>query len=70
MIDNGKVSTALISIAGVVLAAVIADPSILQAFMGQYYLQYGATVLALLAVCYNVFFPRNKAEAVEEIPEP
>ena len=60
--DNGQISTVLISIAGAVLALFIAQPALLQTLMGSYFVQYGAFVLAILAVIYNVLFPRNPAE--------
>ena len=66
MVDQGKISTYLISIAGVVLAYVIANPSIIEQLMGSaLYIQYGTVIITLLVVVYNYLYPRNP-ETVEE----
>jgi len=57
--DNGKISTALVTILGVLAAAFIAQPELLQAFMGSMYAQYGAAVLAVLVAIYNLYYPRQ-----------
>jgi hypothetical protein len=59
MVDNGKISTIAITIVGAILAVVIADPSILQALLGNSYAQYGVALLAILIAVYNAYFPRN-----------
>jgi ABC-type Fe3+-siderophore transport system permease subunit len=61
--DNGKISTILITLAGVLLAAVIANPTILESLMGEYYIRYGAAVLAILIAIYNAYYPRNPSVA-------
>ena len=67
MVDQGKISTYLITIAGIVFAYVIANPSIIEQLMGTaLYAQYGAVIITLLAVVYNYLYPRNPAEVVEE----
>lgn len=64
--DNGQISTALVTIAGAVLSVIIAQPTILEAFMGQLYIQYGAVVLAIIVTIYNLYFPRNPALPEEQ----
>ena len=50
MVDNGKVSTYLITLAGVLFAYVIANPEIIEQLMGSaLYAQYGATLIACLS---------------------
>ena len=58
-INNGQLSTILVTIIGAIFAVVIANPIILQAIMGSTYIQYGAAVLALLIAIYNALYPRN-----------
>jgi hypothetical protein len=63
-IDNGKISTILISIFGIFAAAIIADPSLL----GQFGVpaQYISVIIGILIVIYNAVFPRtSEAEPVE-----
>jgi hypothetical protein len=61
--DNGKISTYLITLAGIIFAYVIANPMIIEQMMGTaLYAQYGAALLALLAVIYNFMYPRVPAE--------
>ena len=64
--DNGNISTALITIAGAILAVVIAQPQILEAFMGQFYVQYGAVIIAIMVTIYNLYFPRQPLPEAEE----
>jgi len=65
--DQGKVSTYIISIVGVIFAYVIANPQIVEQLMGSaFYAQYGAALIALLVVIYNFMYPRNP-EPVEEV---
>ena len=59
MIDNGKLSTILVTLVGVILAVVIAQPAILQAILGNSYAQYGAAVIAILIAIYNAYYPRS-----------
>lgn len=66
MVDQGKISTYAISLFGVILAYIIANPSILEQLMGTYYIQYGAVIITLLTVVYNYLYPRNTPETVEE----
>mgnify|MGYP005850599217 CR=1 len=64
--DNGKISTILITISGAILAAIIADPTLLQSLMGNYFTQYGAVVLVIIIAIYNAMFPRNIAAEESE----
>lgn len=65
MVDNGRISTYLVTLAGVVFAYVIANPQIIEELMGAaLYAQYGAALLALLVVIYNFAYPRQ-VEPVE-----
>lgn len=66
MIDNGKVSTILITITGAILAAVIAQPTLLQPVLGEYYVQYSAIILVVLVAVYNVIYPRNPVNEESE----
>jgi hypothetical protein len=63
--NNGQISTILVTLIGAILAVVIADPSILQAIMGNSFAQYGAAVIAILIAIYNAYYPRNPGEAVD-----
>lgn len=58
MVDNGKISTYLITLAGVVFAYILARPEIMQPVLGMYYSQFLALVPLLLAI-YNFVFPRE-----------
>ena len=59
MVDNGRISTILISIFGIFAAAIIADPSILGGFGVP--AQYTAVIIGIIVVFYNALFPRNPA---------
>ena len=61
MIDNGKISTILISLFGIFAAAIIADPSLLGGFGVP--AQYTAVIVGVLLVFYNALFPRNPSAA-------
>lgn len=64
--DQGKVSTYLISLAGIIFAYVIANPSIIEQLMGSaLYAQYGAALIALLVVIYNFAYPREQVQVEE-----
>ena len=65
--DNGKISTIIISIAGAILAAMIADPTLLQTLMGSYYIQYGAVILTVLIIIYNALYPRELDTNTQEL---
>lgn len=68
MIDNGRLSTILITVFGAIVTAVMVQPGaleqIVQAIMGSLYLQYGAIVVSVCIVIYNALYPRNP-EVVE-----
>ena len=64
MIDNGKISTILISIFGIFAAAIIADPSLLGGFGVP--AQYTAVIVGILLVLYNALFPRNPSVTPED----
>jgi uncharacterized membrane protein len=61
--DNGKVSTIIISILAAFAAAIIADPTIL----GQMGIpaQYISVVALVIGIIYNALYPRNPTPAVE-----
>lgn len=63
-LNNGSISTGLISalviIFGAIIQTLINNPAILQNLMGNYYIAYGALILAVLAALYEILFPRNK----------
>lgn len=64
--DQGKVSTYLISLAGIIFAYVIANPAIIEQLMGSaLYAQYGAALIALLVVIYNFAYPREQVQVEE-----
>jgi uncharacterized membrane protein len=56
LIDNGKISTIVISILTAFAAAVIADPSLL----GQFGVpaQYITVVALIVSIIYNALYPR------------
>ena len=61
MVDNGKLSTWLLTIGLVVFGLLATDPGYLQALMGaSLYLRYGAVILAILLAFYNYYYPRLK----------
>ena len=64
IIDNGKISTYLISVLGIVFAYILAKPEIMQPVLGVYYSQFLALVPLLLAI-YNFAYPRV-VEPVEQ----
>lgn len=60
-VNNGKLSTWLLTIGLVVFGLLATDPSYLQALMGQsLYLRYGAIILAVILAFYNYYYPRLK----------
>ena len=63
MIDNGKLSTIIISILTAFAAAVIADPTIL----GQFGIpaQYISSIALVIAIIYNAIYPRNTQTPIE-----
>lgn len=66
MIDNGKISTIIISLIGALLAYILANPTVLEQLMGNTYLQYGAFVIVLISIVYNALYPRNPTQEIEE----
>jgi hypothetical protein len=60
MIDNGKLSTILISVLTAFAAAIIADPNLL----GQFGVpaQYITVVALVVSIVYNALYPRQPAE--------
>ena len=66
MVDNGRISTYIVTLAGVIFAYVIANPQIIEELMGSaLYAQYGAALLALLVVIYNFADPREQVQVEE-----
>ena len=63
MVNQGKVSTYIISGAMIIFAAILADPSLVEPLMGDFYSKFVALV-PLLIVIYNAYYPRpiNKKE--------
>ncbi|OPY20962.1 MAG: hypothetical protein A4E26_01737 [Methanobacterium sp. PtaU1.Bin097] len=61
MIDNGKISTIVISILTAFAAAIIADPSLL----GQFGVpaQYITVVALIVSIIYNAIFPRQPVDS-------
>jgi hypothetical protein len=58
--DYGKLSTALITIAIIVLSVIIAQPSLLSDVMGaELYAKYGALLVAILVAVFNYMNPRQ-----------
>lgn len=70
MVDNGKLSTWLLTIGLVVFGLLATNPGYLQALMGSsLYLRYGAVLLAILLAFYNYYYPRlKKMEDTGEVP--
>jgi hypothetical protein len=62
--DNGNISTVLISIAVIILGVFVADPSLINGILEQYgLLTYTPIVVAILLAVYNYAYPRvNKQE--------
>lgn len=63
--DNGKLSTSIISGAMIIFAAILAQPGLIEPLLGDYYSRFVALV-PLLIVVYNAYYPRNKAPEVED----
>ncbi len=64
MVNNGKISTWLLTIGLIVFGLLATDPSYLQALMGHsLYLRYGAVLLAIILAFYNYYYPRLKKMA-------
>ena len=70
MVDNGKLSTWLLTIGLVVFGLLATNPGYLQALMGSsLYLRYGAVILAILLAFYNYYYPQLKKMAdTGEVP--
>jgi hypothetical protein len=65
--DNGKISTVIITIAVIVLGVFVANPSLLQNMVGQdIYAQYGALIIAVLIAIYNYAKPRVNIPEISE----
>ena len=61
MVNNGKLSTWILSIGLIVFGLLATNPDYLQALMGQsLYLRYGAVILAIIIAFYNYYYPRLK----------
>jgi hypothetical protein len=61
MVNNGKVSTWVLSIGLVVFGLLATNPQYLQSLMGgSMYLRYGAALLAVILAFYNYYYPRLK----------
>ena len=56
--DNGKISTYIISGAMIIFAAILAQPDLVQPLFGEYYTRFVAFV-PLLIVIYNAYYPRK-----------
>jgi hypothetical protein len=69
--DNGQISTVLITIAVAILGVFVVDPSILSNIIGaELYAKFGVIIGVIIVAFYNYLNPRNpvvKEEAV--IPE-
>jgi predicted neutral ceramidase superfamily lipid hydrolase len=63
--DNGKISTYVISGAMIIFAAILADPSLVEPLMGPYYTKFLA-LIPLLIVVFNAYYPRTTTETKEE----
>ena len=61
--DYGKLSTYIISGAMIIFAAILADPSLVEPLMGDFYSKFVALV-PLLIVVFNAYYhrPINKKE--------
>lgn len=59
--DNGKLSTYIISGAMAVFSAILLEPSLVQPLMGDYYSRFVALV-PLLIVIFNAYYPRQIQE--------
>ena len=59
--DYGKLSTYIISGAMIIFAAILADPSLVEPLMGDYYTKFVALV-PLLIVVFNAYYPRQAKE--------
>jgi hypothetical protein len=63
MIDNGKLSTILITIAVPILGILISNPTIVENLLGQYGLAiYTPILISILIAAYNYYNPRPQPE--------
>lgn len=69
MIDNGKLSTILVTIIGAILFVFISDPTIMTTLLGSENIKIAAAITSILIVIYNAYFPR-KVEQVEAVMPP
>lgn len=63
--DNGKLSTSIISGAMIIFSAILLKPELVQPLMGEYYTQF-VSIVPLLIVIYNAVYPRQVGEVVKE----
>jgi hypothetical protein len=63
-LDNGKISTIIISILAAFAAAIIADPTILNTLGVP--VQYITVVVLVISIIYNALFPRNPAPTEQD----
>lgn len=63
--DQGKISTYLISGAMIIFTAILSQPGLVEPLLGDYYSRFVA-IVPLLIVVYNAYYPRNKAPEVED----
>ena len=70
MVDNGKLSTIMVTLAVAVLGVFIADPTLLSSIIGEAnYARFGALIAALLIAIYNIANPRENAPVTEPVAE-
>lgn len=62
-VDNGKLSTKVISGAMIVFSAILLEPNLVQPLTGDYHNKF-LSIVPLLIVLYNAYYPRpiNKKE--------
>lgn len=64
--DQGNISTILITLGVIILGVFVADPTLLQNLLGpEMYARYGVLISAILLAVYNYCKPRSNPEPVE-----
>lgn len=57
--DQGKISTYIISGAMIIFTAILAQPELIEPLLGDYYSRFVA-IVPLLIVVYNAYYPRKQ----------
>jgi uncharacterized membrane protein YfcA len=68
-VDNGSISTALITLIVIILGVFVADPALVGTILPPDLAKYSAVILAVLVAIYNYLYPRVQTSEPPEPPE-